>query len=148
MNLALAQQDHIDTLVKFQLMMAEETEGLNLAPSVVLKGVEEIFNDPSKGQYYVYQEEGIIKASLLVLYEWSDWRNGQVLWIHSVYVREEYRNRGIFTSMYRYLQEKVSKDPKLFGIRLYVDQNNTSAKRVYERLKMNDKHYTLFEWLK
>ncbi|RLA62755.1 MAG: GNAT family N-acetyltransferase [Epsilonproteobacteria bacterium] len=127
--------------------MALETEGLNLDLVTVTKGVEAVFNDIHKGQYFVCEKDGKIIASLLTLFEWSDWRNGQVLWIHSVFVDSDFRNQGVFKEMYGYLKEKVEKDPKLFGLRLYVDQSNHLAKKVYENLGMNNDHYSLYEWV-
>ncbi|WP_334295967.1 GNAT family N-acetyltransferase [Clostridioides difficile] len=35
-------------------------------------------------------------------YEWSDWRNGNFLWIQSVYVDKEYRRKGIFNYLFNY----------------------------------------------
>jgi len=139
--------DHLSLIVDFQIKMALETEGLNLDLVTVTKGVEAVFNDIHKGQYFVCEKDGKIIASLLTLFEWSDWRNGQVLWIHSVFVDSDFRNQGVFKEMYGYLKEKVEKDPKLFGLRLYVDQSNHLAKKVYENLGMNNDHYSLYEWV-
>ena len=35
------------------------------------------------------EADGAVVASALITYEWSDWRNGQVWWIQSVYVVPE-----------------------------------------------------------
>jgi ribosomal protein S18 acetylase RimI-like enzyme len=85
-------------------------------------------------------------ASLLTTYEWSDWRNGTVLWIQSVYVIPEYRGKGVYKSMYVYLQEKVKNHDGLIGLRLYVEKNNVKAQRVYEKTRMDGEHYRMFEW--
>ena len=76
-------------IVEFQLAMAQETEGLALNKEIVDLGVEAVFRDPSKGFYYVAEDDGKIIGSLLTTFEWSDWRNGQIIWILSVYVRKK-----------------------------------------------------------
>ena len=78
-------------IVEFQLAMAWETEQLQLDEPTVIKGVAAVFEDTSKGIYYVAEADGKVVGSLLTTFEWSDWRNGTVLWIQSVYVRPEFR---------------------------------------------------------
>jgi hypothetical protein len=63
------------SIVDFQLKMAWETEHLALDPETVTKGVKAVFAVPSRGQYYVADSSGKVVASLLITYEWSDWRN-------------------------------------------------------------------------
>lgn len=137
----------LDTIAGFQVQMARETENLHLDLPTVLKGVRHIFQNPGTGHYKIALHEGKIVASLLVLYEWSDWRNGNVLWIHSVYVLPQYRGKGIFSQMYAQLKEEVLQTSALIGLRLYVDKTNGSARNVYRKLGMTDQHYDLFEWM-
>ncbi len=80
--------------------------------------------------------------------EWSDWRNGTVWWIHSVYVEPSLRGRGTYSGLYRHVQALVTQDESLRGLRLYVDRRNASAQKVYSKLGMSDEHYQLFEWMK
>lgn len=136
------------TIVQFQLKMAFETEQLQLDPSTVEKGVAAVFADPSKGTYYVAESNGKVVASLLTTFEWSDWRNGTVLWIQSVFVEEPFRRNGVYSAMYRHIKNKVEQTPGLKGIRLYVETNNRRAQAVYERSGMTAEHYQLYEWLK
>ena len=136
------------SIVEFQLSMAWETEELKLDEPTVIKGVAAVFEDPAKGIYYVAETEGKVVGSLLTTFEWSDWRNGTVLWIQSVYVRPEYRKRSIFSRLYKHIQEKVNGNHDLRGIRLYADKTNIPAHGVYEHLGMTAEHYQMFEWMK
>lgn len=143
-----AQPRDAATIVDFQLAMARETEDLDLDRDTVTAGVRAVFDDPALGTYWVAQEPpGGIVGSLLVTPEWSDWRNGRVGWIQSVYVVPERRGRGIYRCMYQTLQNQVRSDPDLKGLRLYVDRRNEAAHRVYEALGMDSQHYVLYEWL-
>jgi ribosomal protein S18 acetylase RimI-like enzyme len=143
-----ANREEARLIAAFQLAMAAETEQLMLDPEVVDKGVLAVFDDPSKGKYYVTISNDEVIGSLMTTYEWSDWRNGTVLWIQSVYVLPPYRRLGAYRKMYRFLQEKVISDPHLRGIRLYVDKSNAPAQSTYVALGMNADHYQTFEWMK
>ena len=138
----------IPHLLDFQLKMALETENITLEISSLTLGVNRLFKDPTKGRYYVAEENGDVAACLMTTYEWSDWRNGTVLWIQSVYVAKDHRSKGVFKKMYEFIQQIVNEDPDLKGIRLYVDKKNHGAQEVYNKLGMNGEHYSVFEWMK
>lgn len=137
-----------DAIVDFQIAMARETEGVALDREVCSRGVEAVFTDPSLGRYFVAESEGRVAASLLITYEWSDWRNGMVWWIQSVYVRPENRRQRIYAGLYEHVKRMVESRPDVRGIRLYVDRRNAAAQEVYARLGMNGEHYQVFEWMK
>lgn len=135
-------------IVEFQIAMARETEDFALDLATCTRGVEAVFNDHAHGQYFVAEAEGRLIASLLITFEWSDWRNGVVWWIQSVYVRPEFRRRGAYGALYKYVKALAERDPSVKGIRLYVDKRNAAAQEVYARLGMNGEHYKVFEWMK
>jgi GNAT superfamily N-acetyltransferase len=138
----------VPTIVDFQVAMARETEELDLDRDVCTRGVQAVFDDPSRGRYFLAASETTVIASLMITYEWSDWRNGQVWWIQSVYVRPSFRGQRVYAGLYEYVQRFVNADESLRGIRLYVDRRNTSAQQVYSKLGMNGEHYQVFEWMK
>lgn len=129
----------------FQVAMAWETESMTLDPAVVREGVSRILREPHRGFYVAARGAGGEPAGcLLVLREWSDWRNADVWWMHSVYVPPPLRNRGVFRKMFRYVEERaVSSGAR--GLRLYVEKKNRRAKAVYSRLGRTDYHCELFE---
>ena len=123
-----------------------QTESLDLDLGVITPGVEHLFEDPGKGEYFVVCEDGgagEILGSLMVTYEWSDWRNGLVWWIQSVYVRPEFRGQGLFKALYAFVKDDC-KARGAIGLRLYADQDNARAIEVYKRLGMTS-HYRVFE---
>ena len=135
-------------LVEAQVAMAGETEDMRLDPATVTAGVAAVFDDPAKGRYWIAEIDGTFAGCLLVLPEWSDWRNGTVLWIHSLYVAPAFRRRGVFRALYGHLRRRVDADPSLRGLRLYVDASNVAAQRTYEALGMDGEHYRVYEWMK
>lgn len=143
-----ARSAEADLLIDFQARLARETEGLDLDPQALGRGVRAVFDDPSLGEYWVAELDRQVAGCMLVTREWSDWRNGTVLWIQSVYVLPAARRRGVFRALYDHLRQRVEATPDLRGIRLYVEQGNHAARLTYERLGMDRDHYQLYEWLK
>jgi len=143
-----AEEKDIQMIADFQVALALDTEGINLKPETVFLGVSCVFADPKKGFYLVAKEDGRTIGSLMITYEWSDWRARTVWWIQSLYVVPEHRRQGIFRQMYAWLLEKVNRDDSLGGIRLYVDHTNLNAQKVYESLGMNGNHYRFYEFMK
>ncbi len=130
------------------MKMAIESENISLNRETVSHGVMAVFSDSSLGKYFVAETNQQVVASLLITPEWSDWRNSKVLWIQSVYVVPEYRQKGVFRNMYLHLREMVENSIEYAGLRLYVDKSNTPARKVYQKIGMNSDHYELFEWMK
>jgi predicted GNAT family acetyltransferase len=148
MLVRIAKNEDINSILDFQLAMAKETETIDLDPETVFKGVSAVIEDRNKGCYYLAETDGKIIGSLLTTYEWSDWRNGTVIWIQSVYVIPGYRRRGVYSKLYSHVKQMVLDDKNLKGIRLYADKMNHSAQKAYKKLGMNADHYITFEWLK
>jgi ribosomal protein S18 acetylase RimI-like enzyme len=148
MTIRDATPNDLPVLIDFQRRMAIETENLNLDIPALTNGAKEVFKDPSKGKYYVAEQNGEVIGCLMTTFEWSEWRNGNVIWIQSVYIDEKFRGQGVFTKLYAHVQTLVNRDPNLKGIRLYVDKKNEEAQRVYRKLGMNGEHYMVYEWMK
>jgi GNAT superfamily N-acetyltransferase len=143
-----ARPDDADLLIDFQERLARETEELALDREALGRGVRAVFDDPGLGEYWVAEQGGKVVGCLLVTREWSDWRNGTVLWITSVYVLPEARRGGVFQALYQQLRDRVDTTPGLAGLRLYVSAHNRRARAIYRRLGMSRSAYLLYEWLK
>jgi len=137
----------VETIASFQCRLAAESENLTLDPGTVRKGVQAVVNDPNRGRYWLAVVDGQTVACLMILHEWSDWRNAAVWWIHSLYVLPEFRRRGVLKALYGRLRSLVEADPSLCGLRLYVEKDNRTAMAAYEALGMDGRHYKLYEWM-
>ena len=135
-------------IIDFQIRMAKETEDFALDRPTVKKGVHAVFDDQHKGAYWIAESDNEVVGCLLTVPEWSDWRNGTVLWIHSVYVIPRVRRRGIFRMMYETLKTTVEQSADLRGLRLYVERENERAQKTYNAMGMDGNHYKMFEWMR
>ena len=132
-------------IADFNLRLAEETENLRLDPERVRTGVAALLKDPSKGLYYVAEVDGMVAGQVMITYEWSDWRNGNIWWLQSVYVKQEFRRQGIFRALFKHLEELARQRDDVCGLRLYMHADNTRARRSYEELGMKHTKYEVFE---
>lgn len=148
LSIRKASASDIEVITDFQLKLAEETENVKLDANVVTKGLAALLGDPSKGVYYLAIDNGEPVGCHLITFEWSEWRNGNVWWLQSVYVKESHRKKKVFSAMYENIRQMIKNDPGILGLRLYVDKSNERAQQVYVSLGMDGEHYTVFEWMK
>ena len=134
----------LERIVLFNLALARESEGRELERSVLQRGVEAALKEPSLGRYFVAEQEGEIVGQLLVTSEWSDWRNGAIWWIQSVYVSKRFRREGIYARLHGYVRD-LARQEKALGLRLYVENDNEPARSTYRALGMRESDYRLYE---
>ena len=137
----------IETIAEFNSLLATETEGSGLSAGVAAAGAAAIIDDPSKGRYWIAEHEGRAVGQILVTYEWSDWRNGMLWWIQSVYVRSDFRRKGVCSALYRHVESLASRHPDVCGIRLYVERDNMPAQKAYSSVGMSMTEYLVMERL-
>jgi ribosomal protein S18 acetylase RimI-like enzyme len=140
-----ATRDDAATIADFNLRIAAETEDTSLDRDLVTRGVRALLDDESRGRYYVASADGTIVGQIMHTREWSDWRNGDIWWIQSVYVRQDHRRRGVFKKLHEHVKALAGSDPGVVGLRLYVDADNRGAQATYERLGMTTGRYLLME---
>ncbi len=145
MKIRISTIKDVQIIVTFNLALARESEGLELDPHQVSKGVEAVFNDPAKGFYLLAVQERKPIGQLLITKEWSDWRNGYFWWIQSVYVKPEYRHGGVYRALHEYVKNLAKEEGNVCGIRLYVEQENQAAQKVYRKVGLEPSRYLLFE---
>ncbi len=144
-TLRAARREDADTIAGFNVAMALETEDKALDTDITTRGVNALLSDPSKGCYWVAEVDGRIVGQLMITYEWSDWRNGVVWWIQSVYIPPDFRRQGVFRQLYEHVRKQVEDDPDACGIRLYVEKDNRRAQATYEALGMSGNKYLVME---
>ncbi|MFQ6370753.1 N-acetyltransferase family protein [Shewanella sp. YIC-542] len=145
MHIRKGRSEDISALVSFNQAMAEETEGLQLDGTTLERGVTTMINQPQRGFYLVAEQQGQIVASLMVTFEWSDWRAANYYWIQSVYVTPACRRQGIYRKLYQTVKEMAAAEGGVASFRLYVEHDNYRAQKTYRALGMEQSHYLMFE---
>ncbi len=135
-----------DVIARYNAAMALETESKTLDLPTLTAGVQRVFDEPSHGRYFVaeHPEHGVVGCAM-VTYEWSDWRNGVLWWLQSVYIHPEHRRRGVFGMIYDAIRQAGEASGGVIGYRLYVEKDNTPAQQTYRKLGMVPGGYEVYE---
>ena len=140
-----ANKADVDALVDFNQRIAMETEGVALDAATLNGGVDRFLERDRYGFYTVAEKDGEIVGSLMITYEWSDWRNGVIWWIQSVYVRKDHRRQGIYTALYENARRLAAAAGDVCVFRLYVERENEIAQQTYRKMGMHETAYRIFE---
>lgn len=132
------------TIVRFNVALAEESEGLRLDPQTVEAGVRRMFSDPALGRYFMaVSSTGERLGQLMITTEWSDWRNCMIWWLQSVYTAPEYRGSGVFRSLCEHVLGEAGETG--CRVRLYVERDNRRAVAAYRALGFDHCGYDVME---
>ncbi|MDZ7260769.1 MAG: GNAT family N-acetyltransferase [candidate division KSB1 bacterium] len=146
-SIRIGKERDMETLIRFNIEIARETEARELPLDVVSAGVRALLSNPQYGFYVVAEKDDVVVGSLMVTTEWSDWRNGVFWWIQSVYVRPEFRRQGIYRKLYEYVKARAIEQSNVCGFRLYVERENVVAQKAYQALGMKETRYKMYEEL-
>ena len=138
-----AGQSDVSTLIEYNLSLANETESILLDKDILRLGIEKAL-ELNDCRYLVAELNNKIVGQTMVTSEWSDWRNGVIWWMQSVYVNPDYRKRGVFQSILKHIENLAEKIPEVKALRLYVMDDNQIAQRVYQNLGMNNSNYLVY----
>ena len=139
--------DDLETIAEFNARLAEETEDTLLDRETLRQGVRALLSDQTRGSYYLACTDGRVIGQIMHTREWSDWRNGDIWWIQSVYVHPDHRRLGVFRLLYRHLKTLAESEPSVVGLRLYVEQENQAAQATYVGLGMRETSYLVMQYL-
>lgn len=139
-----ATQQDLQALIDNNQAMAWETEQRRLDDDTLSKGVAALLTDRHKGFYLIAELGGAVAGSLMITSEWSDWRNGEMWWFQSVYVRPDFRSQGVFKSLFQAVAA-LARENGVRELRLYVERDNLRAQKVYQALGMVHSHYDMWE---
>ncbi|HMO24880.1 MAG TPA: GNAT family N-acetyltransferase [Tepidisphaeraceae bacterium] len=133
-----------DVIARFNIAMALETEQLQLDPPTVARGVRRALDDDAKAIYFVATIDDLVIGQLMITHEWSDWRDGDMWWIQSVYVSPEARRQGVFRALYEHARH-AARTAGARVLRLYVEKHNRAAQQTYTSLGMQLTDYLVME---
>lgn len=135
----------VGRIVEFNCRLALETEGKHLDPGTVTRGVSRGLLLAPEVLYFVAEKDGVVVGQVMLTREWSDWRDGWMLWIQSVYVDAEWRGLGVFGKLFSFAIESAVSEGHVVNVRLYVEHANEAAKAVYGKLGFKNAGYEVME---
>jgi GNAT superfamily N-acetyltransferase len=141
----LATPDDVPTLARFNQLLAFESEHITLDTETITQGVAMVLDHPSLGRYYVACRGEEVIGQTMISFEPSDWRNGLVVWLQSVYVVHEHRRQGVFKALYQHIKDVALQMGSVRLIRLYVEKDNHQGLKTYRGVGMEQTNYLVFE---
>lgn len=141
----MARMSDAEVLADFNARLAMETEGKLLDPETVRRGVLRGLQLAPEVRYFVAEHRGQVIGQLMLTREWSDWRNGWMIWLQSVYVHADFRGRGVFRTLLQSALQTVDESDSPACVRLYVEHHNEAAKSCYRSLGFVDSGYLVME---
>ena len=135
----------VEVIAGYNIALCRETEHRELDRETVIQGVERFIAVPARGRYFVAVDDGEVVGQTAHTFEWSDWRNGEIWWVQSVYVHPDHRGRGVFRLLFEHIREQGEADADCCGIRLYLERDNHTARRSYAKLGLVEAGYDVME---
>uniref|UniRef100_UPI0030EF0681 GNAT family N-acetyltransferase n=1 Tax=Vibrio vulnificus TaxID=672 RepID=UPI0030EF0681 len=133
LNIRKAELRDLSFLVEFTSEEAREAENAVKIPETLKRGIEAALRDRDVASYWVMTDENDIPiGSVSSIREWSDWNAGYYWWIQSMYLRPEYRGKGLMSELITCVESEMYREGGL-ELRLYVHKDNVVAKRAYEK---------------
>ena len=107
------------------------------SPAVLSNGSEEIFeadvencvNDSPYLEGFVFEENGDIQGYGMIAKSFSTEFGKPCIWVEDLYIKPEYRGRGIGSRFFEYLEQAYTE----CIFRLEVEEENERAIHVYEK---------------
>lgn len=142
-----ARLDDLAAIVEFNARLAAETEDKVLDRATLESGVRAGLTAPERLRYWVVElvETGQVLGQAAITREWSDWRNGWIWWLQSVYVTPEARGQGVFRRLHAAIRAEARAEADVVGLRLYVEHSNDRAQNTYRSLGLAPGGYHVFE---
>lgn len=148
LQVRLASPSDVPTIVDYNVALALESESKQLDPETVQRGVTRGLQQRDEVRYFLAVESGgQVAGQIMLTREWSDWRDGWIMWIQSVYVLPAWRGKGVFRKLLDTAIGELRADPDVVGMRLYVEVDNRRAQEVYLRTGFGDASYRVLEMM-
>lgn len=140
-----ATSEDVAVIAEYNCRLALETEGKTLDRDTVDAGVCRGLELGDEVQYFVAEDETGVIGQIMLTREWSDWRNGWMIWLQSVYVASEKRGVGVFRLLFERSVELARLRCDAVCVRLYVEHENDTATATYRRLGFRNSGYLVME---
>jgi len=138
-----ANLDDLKELAEFteaEFCEAEKNEG---APDSIRTGVKAALEDDSLGMYWILAEEDSrAVGNVSVVKEWSDWHAGYYWWIQSMYIKPDFRGKGLMEMLLEAVKT-AARAENAIDLRLYVHKLNARAIKAYRKSGFSDSDYKI-----
>lgn len=100
---------------------------------------EEFMKSDVYAECYIFEHEGRIAGYGLLAKTFSQEAGGLVVWAEEMYVKPDFRGKGLGSEFFEYLENNLSSHAK--RVRLEVENDNSRAISMYERIGFKELNY-------
>lgn len=96
------------------------------------KAFDEMMRSSDYLNGYIFEYDGETAGFCVTAKTYSQEAGGIVIWIEDLYIRPQFRSKGLGTQIFKEVEQNG--DPNLKRIRLEVEEDNERAVALYSRL--------------
>lgn len=93
---------------------------------------DELMRSDVYAEAYIIESEGEVAGFALLAKTFSQEAGGMVIWLEELYIKPEYRSKGLGREFFEYLENNMGSNVK--RIRLEVEEENTRVVKLYEKM--------------
>jgi ribosomal protein S18 acetylase RimI-like enzyme len=109
----------------------EDPLGEPITEDKIVRTVSESKAHPEKIRIFMICRNGIAIGYGIIVFFWSNEFGGNIIHLDELYVKKEYRNKGVASNFIRFLTEAYGNAASL---NLETTPSNTAALRLYKKL--------------
>ncbi len=141
-----AKIEDLEYIVDFNHRLAAESEDKILDREVLAAGVRRGFEHRELCRYFIAEVAGQPAGMTMLTYELTDWQDGVIWWLQSVYVHPQYRRLGVFREIFSHVKKLALNHPDARALALYCKKDNHRALKTYESMGMVNGNYEVLEY--
>lgn len=111
----------------------EDRTTMQITDEKISETIKELRNKPEKGKIIVFQSGRETIGYAIVIFYWSNEFGGNILHIDELYVKPQFRKRGVGTSFFKQILQTLDCKTAV-ALQLEVTPSNSRARRYYQSL--------------
>lgn len=126
----------VENLADLEPMMLElyreDPDGEPMTRAKIYGTIQELTRHPDKGRIVIFAVGRAVVGYAIIIFFWSNEFGGNILYVDELYVKSDWRNRGIATQFFEHLAGAWPEAAR--GLKLEVTPSNKRALAYYRRL--------------
>ena len=137
----VAKLAELDVLVEL-VQEFYEFEQISFNELIHQNALKTLIENESLGRVWLIYWEEIVIGYVAIAFDYSIELGGRIACLDEIYLRENYRGRGIGTETLEFV-EKACLDFNINSIYLEVERDNLKAQQFYRKIGYRDRNYYL-----
>ena len=127
----IQQADFAEVLAMMEVFYASDALLIHPDPATLRRTLTDCIADGPYLEGFVFEENGFLAGYAMVAHSYSTEAGGRCVWIEDIYIRPEFRGKGLGSSFLAFAEERFS--GQAVRIRLEAEPENERAMAVYRK---------------